>query len=223
MISIGFGYPEFIVLTISLCQIRAIAYRYWRTEKLNNSSNENSLLFAEFSIYEKYGKFEMNEKLNFRPPNLNDGFKIHRLISECPPLDSNSAYCNFLQCSHFSSTSVIAEAESDILGWVSGFRSPNADYQFFVWQVAVAPEARGQGLGLRMLDALIMRPALSGITGVATSISPGNAASWALFQAFARRHNAALNHRPWLERDIHFEGQNDSEHLVMITPLVGHF
>lgn len=165
----------------------------------------------------------MNFPINLRLPELSDGRDVNELIARCHPLDRNSSYCNFLQCTYFSSTCIIAESERKLVGWVSGFRSPHMDCQLFVWQVAVAPEARGRGLGLRMLDALVMRPALAGITGMATSISPGNDASWALFQAFARRHDAELNHRPWLDRDIHFAGQNDSEHLVMITPRAGRF
>ena len=161
--------------------------------------------------------------VNMRAPELSDGLEVNKLIARCPPLDANSCYCNYLQCSHFSSTSIIAEVGQEPVGWISGFRSPYVDCQLFVWQVAVAPEVRGQGLGLRMLDALVMRPVLAGITGMATSISPGNAASWALFRAFARRHGAEFNHRPWLDRDLHFAGQNDSEHLVMITPRAGRF
>ena len=165
----------------------------------------------------------MNNCINTRFPEVSDGLKVNRLIARCPPLDCNSSYCNFLQCTHFSSTSIIAEVGEEPVGWISGFRSPHLDCQLFVWQVAVAPEVRGQGLALRMLDALVARPALTGITGMATSITPGNAASWAFFKAFARRHGADFNHRPWLDRDLHFAGQNDSEHLVMITPRTGRF
>lgn len=165
----------------------------------------------------------MTDDIKTRPPELSDGLKVNRLIERCPPLDANSLYCNFLQCTHFSSTSIIAEIEQEPVGWISGFRSPHIDCQLFVWQVAVAPEVRGKGLGLRMLDALVMRPALAGISGMATSITPGNDASWALFRAFARRHGAEFNHRPWLDSDLHFAGQNDSEHLVMITPRTGRF
>lgn len=163
------------------------------------------------------------DKIQLRLPELADGLEVSELISRCHPLDRNSSYCNFLQCWHFSSTCVVAEASGKLVGWISGFRSPHLDCQLFVWQVAVAPEARGQGLGLRMLDALVMRPALAGITGVATTISPENAASWALFRAFARHHGAELSHRPWLDRDLHFAGQNNSEHLVIITPRIGQF
>ena len=39
---------------------------------------------------------------------------IWELISACPPLDTNSAYANLLQCTHFADTCVIAEREGRI-------------------------------------------------------------------------------------------------------------
>ncbi|NOI34143.1 diaminobutyrate acetyltransferase, partial [Vibrio cyclitrophicus] len=45
-----------------------------------------------------------SEEWSFREPKASDGNDIYRLISECPPLDTNSSYCNFLQSTHFSKT-----------------------------------------------------------------------------------------------------------------------
>ncbi|MFQ5471249.1 MAG: diaminobutyrate acetyltransferase, partial [Gammaproteobacteria bacterium] len=52
----------------------------------------------------------------FRNPTAEDGATVNRLIASCPPLDSNSIYCNLLQCSYFSETSIIAEDNSRIVG-----------------------------------------------------------------------------------------------------------
>ena len=80
-----------------------------------------------------------------------DGPAITALIRSSPPLDVNSAYCNLVQCAHFAPTCVVAERDGRLVGWLSGHRPPTAPEEIFVWQVAVAEDARGQGLAGLML------------------------------------------------------------------------
>lgn len=145
--------------------------------------------------------------------------RVHRLIAACPPLDSNSAYCNLLQCSDFADTCVLAEREGEIQGWISAYRPPSALERLFIWQVAVDGAARGEGLGGRMLDELLKRPAFAGTTTLTTTIGAHNAASWHLFEAFARRHGATLDRGPRFERDAHFGGAHETEWEARIAPL----
>lgn len=156
-----------------------------------------------------------------RAPRAEDGPAVSRLIADCPPLDTNSAYCNLVQCLHFADTCVVAERNGRLLGWISGHRPPSAPDEIFVWQVAVHPDARGLKLGGRMLDELLARPAAEGALRLTTTITEDNAASWALFSSFARRHGAQLHRRPLFERDVHFAGAHETEHLVSIGPFAG--
>jgi L-2,4-diaminobutyric acid acetyltransferase len=150
-----------------------------------------------------------------------DGPAVSALIRDCPPLDPNSAYCNLLQCLHFADTCVVAERGGKIVGWISAYRPPAEAGRIFVWQVAVHASARGLGLGRRMLDALLARPASRGATMLTTTITEANDASWALFGSFARRRNAALRRHPLFDRDVHFSGAHDTEFLVSIGPIAG--
>jgi L-2,4-diaminobutyric acid acetyltransferase len=152
-------------------------------------------------------------------PEAEDGAAVHRLIALCPPLDGNSLYCNLLQCTHFPGTCVLAQRNGEVLGWLSAYRPPADPSQIFVWQVAVHPEARGSGLGGRMLEALLARPAAAGAEVLTTTITEPNTASWALFRGFAQRLGAPFRSRPLFVRDRHFEGAHDTEHLVSIGPL----
>jgi L-2,4-diaminobutyric acid acetyltransferase len=157
--------------------------------------------------------------LVLRSPTAEDGPAITALIAACPPLDPNSAYCNLLQCSDFADTCVVAEMDGGIVGWISGYRPPSHPERIFVWQVAVDGSARGLGLGGRMLDALIARPAVRGATTLTTTITEGNPASWALFTAFARRHGATLSKSERFTREAHFAGAHDTEWQASISPL----
>lgn len=128
-------------------------------------------------------------------------------------------YCNLLQCTHFAGTSVAADAEGALAGFVSGYLVPSRNDTLFVWQVAVAPEFRGQGLATRMLHELLARPACSRVRYVETTVTDTNVASLSLFNAFANRRKARLASTPYFDKNLHFDGRHDSERLLRIGPL----
>lgn len=141
---------------------------------------------------------------------------VFRLVAACPPLDTNSSYCNLLQCSHFASTSIVAERNGEMAGFISGYRVPDRPDTLFVWQVAVAEQARGMGLASRMLIELMARPDLKEVSYLETTITEDNAASWALFRAVAKQWGAEFNASNWMDKEQHFDGDHDSEALVRI-------
>lgn len=154
--------------------------------------------------------------LSLRTPHSSDGAALHRLVANCPPLDPNSLYCNLLQCSHFADTAVAAELDGELVGFISGFVPPAKPDTLFVWQVAVDASMRGQGLGWKMLNELVER---TGATYMETTVTPDNAASWGMFRSFARSRDAECKDcGPLFERDQHFGGEHDSEHLARLGP-----
>ena len=158
-----------------------------------------------------------------RAPTADDAARLHRLIAECPPLDPNSLYCNLLHCTHFSGTSVAAvrrdsQGQEHLVGFISGYIPPGQPDTLFVWQVAVAEEARGERLAARMLDSILERPICGAVRYVDTTITPGNQASWGLFESWARKHGAPTSSKVHFERERHFGGHHDDEHLMRIGP-----
>ena len=151
-----------------------------------------------------------------RQPAALDGPAVHALVSRCPPLDVNSLYCNLLQCSMFSTTCIVAERNGEIVGFISGFIAPGSSNTLFIWQVAVAPEARGSGLGKAMLMALLQRPACQRVSQLQTTVTPSNQASWALFESLAKALNATLCSQELFTRETHFNSQHETEMLVTI-------
>ncbi len=157
--------------------------------------------------------------IRFRRPRAVDGPAVTALIAACPPLDRNSPYCNLLQCDHFADHCIVAEKAGRIVGWVSGYRPPSDPDGFFVWQVAVAAEGRGQRLASRMIKALLARPAQRGVTHLVTTVTDDNQASWALFRGLARDWGAPFERAPLFERDRHFAGAHATEHQARIGPI----
>ena len=156
--------------------------------------------------------------ITLRKPTKDDGFRLHQLVAECPPLDPNSIYCNLLQCSHFAETGVAAEKDGDLVGFISGYIPPQQPETVFVWQVAVDAAARGLGLGSRLLLGLLGRPELAEIRFLETTIGPDNRASWALFERLARGLSAEIETTTLFESQRHFDGVHADEILLRIGP-----
>jgi L-2,4-diaminobutyric acid acetyltransferase len=161
----------------------------------------------------------MSTQLVLRAPVKEDGMSVYQLIKNCPPLDVNSAYCNLLQCSHFSHTSVAADLDGELAGFVSGYRLPDDNSTLFIWQVAVGEAARGQGLASKMLDHILERN--GDVKFIETTITETNKASWALFESLAKRLGVELDRTVMFDRDKHFEGEHDSEILARLGPING--
>ncbi len=161
----------------------------------------------------------MSLAIELQIPTAEDGMAVHELVQQCPPLDTNSAYCNLLQCSHFADTSVAAVLEGQLVGFISGYIVPGKPDTLFIWQVAVSDKARGQGLASKMIQHILQRPNCSQVQYIDTTITESNAASWALFESAAKKLNATLTRSVMFDEQTHFKGQHDSEWLVHIGPI----
>jgi diaminobutyrate acetyltransferase len=158
--------------------------------------------------------------VTLRRPTDGDGYPLHELVARCQPLDTNSAYCNLLQCTDFADTAIAAvNADSQLVGFISGYCPPSRPDTLFVWQVAVDASMRGQGLALRMLMALITRAAREqGVRYLETTISPDNGASQALFKKAFAKLEVDYSTRTLFARAEHFAGKHEDEVLYRAGP-----
>ncbi|HLR18083.1 MAG TPA: diaminobutyrate acetyltransferase [Alcanivoracaceae bacterium] len=164
-------------------------------------------------------KANTSPTITLRKPESKDGARVHKLISECKPLDENSTYCNLLQCTHFADTCVAAEnEEGELVGFISGYIPPKQQNVLFIWQVAVHEKARGQGLAKRMLSDIVDREECADVQYIETTITPDNKASWGMFTSFAASRNIPTEEFILFDSQIHFCGEQDSEHLLRIGP-----
>jgi L-2,4-diaminobutyric acid acetyltransferase len=159
------------------------------------------------------------DTITLRSPRPADGRRVHALVAACAPLDLNSTYAYLLLCTYFADTSAVAEQDGALVGFVSGFRRPDAPDTLFVWQVAVSAEARGHGVGGRLLRAVLDRAALADVRHVETTINPSNDASWALFRRLARERGAGCSERTLFGREDFGPDAHEDERLLRIGPL----
>lgn len=132
-------------------------------------------------------------------------------------LDLNSPYAYLLACDRFGAQSCVAERDGELLGFVVGLVSPKAPSALFVWQVAAAPTARGQGLAGRLIDAVLRRDP-DRYAWLEAHVGHRNQPSMRLFEGLARRHHARLEVRDAYPASW-FPPGHDAEQLVRIGPL----
>jgi len=157
-------------------------------------------------------------RIRCRPPRIEEAGAIHALIQRCPPLDVNSRYCYLLICREHADTSVVAVSGQGVRGFVSAYVRPSATNTVFVWQVAVDPSARGQGLGGRMLDNILERVRGEGVEFLETTVSPSNDASHGTFEALARRLDARVTRAPLFPAQLFGSKDHEAEELLRIGP-----
>lgn len=159
-----------------------------------------------------------SSKFLLREPGIADGAALYRLVRGCPPLDLNSLYAYLLLCAHHAGSCVVAEQDGETTGFISAYRLPARAHTVFIWQVAVAPETRGQGLALQMLEHLLARPALAGCRWLETTITPSNAVSRRVFETLATRLNARCAERTFFSKEDFQDSHYEPEMLIRIGP-----
>lgn len=156
--------------------------------------------------------------VTIRPPRVEDAAAIWRCLPAIGGLERNSAYAYLLVCSHFAETSVVAERDGELVGFVSAYLPRSQPATLFVWQVGVAPTARGHGIADRLLEAALARPACRGVRHLTATVEPDNRASLALFRGFARRRHVDYAEGPGFPAHL-FPEPHPDENLVRIGPL----
>ncbi|WP_107657594.1 diaminobutyrate acetyltransferase [Nocardia suismassiliense] len=152
-----------------------------------------------------------------RAPRVADGAQLWRIAKDSQVLDTNSSYAYVLWCRDFATTSVVAEVNGRVAGFVIGYLRPQAPDTVFVWQVAVDRAQQGKGTGAQLLHALLDNVAAQGVSKLETTISPDNAASIALFTSVARRRDARITKRPLFDAGV-FPDSHAPEDLYLIAP-----
>jgi L-2,4-diaminobutyric acid acetyltransferase len=153
-----------------------------------------------------------------RQPVQHDARTLQDLAIAAGTLDVNSRYAYLLVCSHFAATSIVAESDGEVVGFVSGYRLPEHPDTLFVWQVAVASPRQGEGIALEMLAGLVQRLAPRGVRFVEATVSPDNAASRGLFLGLARQLSTGCTESQGYDPALFLPASHDAEPLLRIGP-----
>jgi L-2,4-diaminobutyric acid acetyltransferase len=159
-------------------------------------------------------------RIEYRKPNKEDGGAIWSLVRRAGTLDVNSAYSYIMLCEFFADTCAVVEVDGRIVGMVTGYRKPGDAATLFVWQVAVDPSMRGNGVAGRLLDELLLCNTGIGIRYIEATISPSNAPSQNLFRSMARERKAIVEVSECFPSRLFPGNGHEDEMLFRIGPIV---
>ncbi|MDB2414805.1 diaminobutyrate acetyltransferase [Rickettsiales bacterium] len=158
------------------------------------------------------------KSINFDLPKVSDGSSIYNLIKSSGNLDVNSEYLYLLLCEHYSDTCSVAKSGDEIIGFTSAYFIPNQNDTLFIWQVAVSPDHRNQGIALKMIKDILNRDFCNNVKSVQATISPSNKASRALFKSLAYEFNTNICEKPFFDKN-NFNNTHEDENLFTVGPL----
>lgn len=158
------------------------------------------------------------ESVRLRRPEKQDAQSLWRLVCADETLDANSCYLYLLQTTEFSDSCVVAELGGEIVGFATGFHPPKRPQSLFVWQVLVAPQARGKKVAKRMLSYLIQHG--EAVQFVEATITPSNAASRGLFASLASQLGATIEYERCFETTDFGASGHEAEELVRVGPIL---
>lgn len=161
---------------------------------------------------------ETLESIEFRNPKVADGAELWAMVAQDPVLDTNSCYAYLLLCRHFSRTCLAAFQGGSLAGFVTGYIPPDEPDVIFVWQIAVSPKMRKQGLARRMLRRLLALPACAKVRYLEATVSPSNEASQRLFRSLAEELKVPFQAGQGFHREHFRELEHEDEPLIRIGP-----
>ncbi|MDN3261935.1 GNAT family N-acetyltransferase [Streptomyces sp. CSDS2] len=156
--------------------------------------------------------------VRYRTPVPEDAVAVWRMVLDEPMLDDNSSYHYRLWFRDFAETSMVATVGDDIVGFLTGYRRPDAPDTFFIWQAAVKPGTGISGLGIDLLVHAIDAQLATGAKYVETSVSRQNKAILMLLHMVATTCDADT-HTELLFRTEDLPDGDHDEVLHRIGPL----
>lgn len=114
--------------------------------------------------------------------------EVEQFTACCEPLESYDSHEYKILLRYFGDTSYLIERDGEIAAFEMGFRSARDPGTYFLWQIGVAPDLQGEGLGARLLAHIEDRVAALGCRRIELTIDPENIPSRKLFERAGYRN-----------------------------------
>lgn len=151
-----------------------------------------------------------------RAPKSEDASRITDLTEDLASGEAYATQGELMNNSAFRDTSVVAELDGEIVGFVSAYRLPYDPQTLFVWHADVAEAAQDRGFTSLMLGHLIRQEACVGVTRVQTMITSMDERAWTLFRQFARWQRSHMKIQSFITQALTLFTRHETDHLVTI-------
>ena len=176
-------------------------------------------LGGENKLNKNVSTLAIQKNITFREPNENDGSDMYTLVKNTKVLDLNSPYSYLMWAKYFHKTSIIAEINEQLVGFISGFIQPQSPHTLFVWQVAVDESQRGKGLATNLLMNLLKQLEKKDIRYVEATVTPSNVPSHRFFKGLANKLETGCEITECFSSDQFPHGSHEPELTYRIGPL----
>ena len=158
-----------------------------------------------------------NLKFKIRNIVIEDIKEVYELLkANRPYVGLNSRYTYFLLAKDFARTCVVAEHESKIVAFSSGYLSPEKPDTFFSWEAVVDKDYRGNSLQKSML---LFQINVTGASYFEGTVNPTNEASKRNFRGLAEQLRANCEESVlFSEADFENDG-HEAEVLFRVGPI----
>lgn len=156
---------------------------------------------------------------------------VHRLAGECENLVQHPVHVYRILQQYFGDGFFLARDGDELLGFTHGFRSQVDPDLFFLWQVAVGPDARRRGVAQKLTRRLMEHAAELGCPRFRATVEPANTASCGLFESLGfepvRVDDGTMGSRDGVPVAIDYYGSGTDQVVYeadprMVTQTVGH-
>ncbi|WP_150238775.1 diaminobutyrate acetyltransferase [Nocardiopsis quinghaiensis] len=158
------------------------------------------------------------DRVVFRRPEPSDAHAVREMVDASEELDNNSEYYYMIWFRDFARTSMVADLDGEVIGFLSGYRRPDRPDTYFVWQEAVTPRHGIPFLGVKLFDHAVEQELLAGARYVEATVSEANTPIVMVLKRFAKRWGADID-RSVLFTSADFGGGHHEETLYRIGPV----
>src|SRR5699024_3967105 len=120
---------------------------------------------------------------------------------------------------YFNKTSIVAERDHELIGFITGFLQPNTPNTLFIWQIAVDSTHRGKGLASALIKNLLHQLKDHDVRLLEATVTPSNIPSSNLFKSIATSSEANCEISKCFLSEQFPESSHEDELTYRIGPL----
>ncbi|MBA8823984.1 L-2,4-diaminobutyric acid acetyltransferase [Saccharopolyspora lacisalsi] len=154
----------------------------------------------------------------FRVPTPDDGLPVWEMVDKDRRLDTNSPYYYTMWFRDFAQESLVATIDEEVVGFLNGYRRPEAPDTYVVWQEAVKPRHGVPDLGVNLFKHAAEQQIAKGANFVEATVSANNKPIIMVLRRFAKARSAKIENSVLFPAS-YFPEEHHDEILYRIGPL----
>lgn len=151
-----------------------------------------------------------------RRPTARDESRLSRIERDVARSGAGAGIGGMACTGALRDTSVLAEVDGEIAGFVSAYLLPYDAETLFVWRVEAPGADRIPGLGSLMIGHLMRQDICRHVTRVQTVLTQDDAPGWALFRRFSRWQGTTMRIQPFITQALEPMKRHEAESLITI-------